>query len=50
MKKIRLLLLVPLVVSCVSSKMFNEIESRYAQLKGEHTTLEKEHDQLIKKL
>ena len=48
MKKIRLLLLVPLVVSCVSSKMFNEIESRYAQLKGEHTTLEKEHDQLIK--
>ena len=48
MKKIHLLLLVPLVVSCVSSKMFNEIESRYAQLKGEHTTLEKEHDQLIK--
>jgi len=33
--------------SCVSSKIFNEIESRYAKLKLDHTTLEKENAQLI---
>ncbi|MCH1518582.1 MAG: OmpA family protein [Flavobacteriaceae bacterium] len=48
MKKILPLLLFPFVVSCVSSKMFNEIENRYANLKVEHVALENENDQLIK--
>ena len=48
MKKILLLLILPLCTSCVSSKIFNEIESRYAILKGENASLEKEHSQLIK--
>ena len=34
--------------SCVSSKMFNEIEERYANLKGDHVQLETEHGQLLK--
>ncbi len=41
-------MIIPLCTSCVSSKIFNEIESRYATLKGENTALETEHDQLIK--
>jgi chemotaxis protein MotB len=41
-------LILPLCTSCVSSKIFNEIESRYATLKGENAVLETEHDQLIK--
>lgn len=36
-----------LLSSCVSSKIFNEIESRYATLKLDHSTLEKENDVLI---
>ena len=48
MKKLILLLILPLCTSCVSSKIFNEIESRYATLKGENAVLETEHDQLIK--
>lgn len=48
MKKLLLLLILPLCTSCVSSKIFNEIESRYATLKGENAVLETEHDQLIK--
>ena len=48
MKKVLLLLILPLCTSCVSSKIFNEIESRYATLKGENASLEKEHGQLIK--
>ncbi|MEN8768403.1 MAG: OmpA family protein [Candidatus Arcticimaribacter sp.] len=48
MKKFLLLLILPLCTSCVSSKIFNEIESRYATLKGENAALETEHDQLIK--
>lgn len=48
MKKTLPLLLFPFVVSCVSSKMFNEIENRYANLKVEHVALENENDQLIK--
>lgn len=35
--------------SCVSSKIFNEIESRYAALKLDHSVLEKENKQLIVK-
>ena len=41
-------MIIPLCTSCVSSKIFNEIESRYATLKGENAALETEHDQLIK--
>lgn len=41
-------MILPLCTSCVSSKIFNEIESRYATLKGENAALETEHDQLIK--
>lgn len=41
-------MILPLCTSCVSSKIFNEIESRYATLKGEKAALETEHDQLIK--
>ena len=48
MKKLLLLLIVPLCTSCVSSKIFNEIESRYATLKGENASLETAHGQLIK--
>lgn len=48
MKKVLLLLILPLFTSCVSSKIFNEIESRYAALKVTHATLETNHDQLIK--
>lgn len=48
MKKFLLLLILPLCTSCLSSKIFNEIESRYATLKGENAALETEHDQLIK--
>ena len=48
MKKVLLLLILPLSTSCVSSKIFNEIESRYATLKGENTSLETAHKQLIK--
>ena len=48
MKKVLLLLILPLCTSCVSSKIFNEIESRYATLKGENTSLETAHKQLIK--
>ena len=32
----------------LSSKIFNEIESRYATLKGENASLETAHNQLIK--
>ena len=35
------------LVSCVSSKMFNEIEGNYAQLKVDHSILEKDNIQLI---
>ena len=48
MKKVLLLLILPLSTSCVSSKIFNEIESRYATLKGENASLETSHNQLIK--
>jgi len=48
MKKVYLLFLVPLMYSCVSSKMFNEVEYRYADLKGTHAKLETDHEQLIK--
>jgi chemotaxis protein MotB len=48
MKKALLLLILPLCTSCVSSKIFNEIESRYATLKGENASLETAHNQLIK--
>ena len=48
MKKIVLFLLFPFVTSCVSSKMFNEIEDRYANLKVAHVNLEDEHKDLIK--
>jgi len=48
MKKILLFLLFPFVTSCVSSKMFNEIEDRYANLKVAHVNLENEHESLIK--
>ena len=48
MKKLLFLLIVPLCTSCVSSKIFNEIESRYATLKGENASLETAHSQLIK--
>ena len=48
MKKALLLFILPLCTSCVSSKIFNEIESRYATLKGENTSLETAHKQLIK--
>lgn len=48
MKKVVVLLLIPLMSSCVSSKMFNEVESRYADLKGTHAKLETEHEELIK--
>ena len=41
-------MILPLCTSCLSSKIFNEIESRYATLKGENAALETEHDQLIK--
>ena len=41
-------MIIPLCTSCVSSKIFNEIESRYATLKGENASLETEHNQLIK--
>lgn len=41
-------MIVPLCTSCVSSKIFNEIESRYAILKGENASLETAHSQLIK--
>lgn len=49
MKKIIFTIALPLLISsCVSSKMFNEIESRYANLKGNHVQLESEHEQLLK--
>lgn len=48
MKKALLLLILSLFTSCVSSKIFNEIESRYATLKGENASLETAHNQLIK--
>ncbi len=48
MKKLLPLLFFPFVISCVSSKMFNEIEDRYANLKVEHVALEKENGALIK--
>ena len=48
MKKALLLLILSLCTSCVSSKIFNEIESRYATLKGENASLETAHNQLIK--
>lgn len=48
MKKTLLLLILYLCTSCVSSKIFNEIESRYATLKGENASLETAHNQLIK--
>ena len=35
------------LVSCVSSKMFNEIEGNYAQLKVDHSILEKDNSELI---
>ena len=41
-------MILPLCTSCVSSKIFNEIESRYATLKGENASLETAHSQLIK--
>ena len=41
-------MIIPLCTSCVSSKIFNEIESRYATLKGKNASLETEHNQLIK--
>ena len=41
-------MILPLCTSCVSSKIFNEIESRYATLKGENASLETAHNQLIK--
>lgn len=41
-------MIIPLCTSCVSSKIFNEIESRYATLKGQNASLETEHNQLIK--
>ena len=48
MKKVLLLLILPLCTGCISSKIFNEIESRYATLKGENASLETAHNQLIK--
>lgn len=48
MKKLLLFLLLPFCTSCVSTKIFNEIESRYAVLKGDHARLETEQEQLIK--
>ena len=48
MKKALLLLILSFFTSCVSSKIFNEIESRYATLKGENASLETAHNQLIK--
>lgn len=48
MKKVVVVLLISLMTSCVSSKMFNEVESRYADLKGNHAQLETEYDELIK--
>lgn len=48
MKKIILLTLTAIsLVSCVSSKMFNEIEGNYAQLKVDHAVLEKENSELL---
>jgi len=48
MKKIILLTLTAVsLVSCVSSKMFNEIEGNYAQLKVDHAVLEKENSELF---
>ena len=48
MKKITLLTLTAVsLVSCVSSKMFNEIEGNYAQLKVDHAVLEKENSELL---
>ena len=35
------------LVSCVSAKMFNEIEGNYAQLKVDHSILEKDNSELI---
>lgn len=48
MKKIILLLLFPFFASCVSSKIFNEIEDRYANLKVAHASLENENEALLK--
>ena len=48
MKKVVLLTLTAVsLVSCVSSKMFNEIEGNYAQLKVDHAVLEKENSELL---
>lgn len=48
MKKIVLLYFTAVsLVGCVSSKMFNEIESSYAQLKVDHSFLEKENSSLL---
>lgn len=49
MKQALFILLFSIVASsCVSSKMFNEIEGRYANLKVDNAQLENEHNQLIK--
>ncbi len=48
MKKILLVLILPFCTSCVSTKIFNEIESRYALLKEDYAHLETEHEQLLK--
>jgi chemotaxis protein MotB len=48
MKKIVILYFTAVsLVGCVSSKMFNEIESSYAQLKVDHSFLEKENSSLL---
>lgn len=47
MKKIGLLLCPLLFSACVSTKIFNEIETRYADLKTEHSALEAEQNTLI---
>ena len=48
MKKLIFLSLCSLsLASCVSSKMFNEIEGNYAQLKVDHSILEKDNSELI---
>ena len=48
MKKLIFLFLCSLsLTSCVSSKMFNEIEGNYAQLKVDHSILEKDNSELI---
>ena len=48
MKKIFLLFVPFLFSACVSTKIFKEIETRYADLKTEHSALVTQHDTLIK--